>query len=104
MRIKCEFRRELLFYIAKEVIRVKKLKFIEPKNKQAAKVNWKISERTRAIVKYYAEYGESTEEEVVDEFLTNILLDEKFIKWVESKRYNKRILAQIINTDGDDIG
>jgi hypothetical protein len=81
------------------------LKFIEPKIKRAEKVNWKISERTRSIVKYYAEYTEFTEEEVVDEFLLNLLDDKKFLKWVEGKRYNKRILAQIFDTEEDaDIG
>lgn len=29
------------------------MKLIEPKNKRAEKVGWKISERTRSIVKYY---------------------------------------------------
>lgn len=52
----------------------KPLEFIKPKNKNAKEVNWKISERTRAIVSYYAEYCEYTEEEVVDEFLQRNLL------------------------------
>ncbi|WP_238985052.1 hypothetical protein [Bacillus kwashiorkori] len=78
------------------------MKFIEPKNKRAEKVNWKISERTRSIVKYYAEYTEFTEEEIVDEFLLNILNDKKFLEWVKSKRYNKRILAQIFEMEGDE--
>lgn len=83
---------------------MEKMKFIEPKNRQSAKVNWKISEKTRSIVKYYAEYTENTEEEVVDEFLTNILLDKNFQKWIESKRYNKRIMNQIYNTEDTNIG
>jgi hypothetical protein len=78
------------------------IRFIEPKNKRAEKVGWKISERTRSIVKYYAEYTEFPEEEVVDEFLLNILNDKKFLKWVEGKRYNKRILAQILDTEEDE--
>ncbi|GKU83450.1 hypothetical protein [Niallia sp. NCCP-28] len=77
------------------------MKFIEPKNKRAEKVDWKISERTRSIVKYYAEYTDFTEEEVVDEFLLNLLDDKKFLKWVEGKRYNKRILTQIFDTEED---
>lgn len=82
-----------------------RMKFIEPKNKRAEKVDWKISERTRSIVKYYAEYTEFTEEEVIDEFLLNLLDDKKFLKWIEGKRYNKRILAQIFDTEEDaDIG
>jgi hypothetical protein len=75
------------------------IRFIEPKNKRAEKVGWKISERTRSIVKYYAEYTEFTEDELVDEFLLNILNDKKFLKWVEGKRYNKRILSQIFDIE-----
>lgn len=78
------------------------IRFIEPKNKRAEKVGWKISERTRSIVKYYAEYTEFTEDELVDEFLLNILNDKKFLKWVEGKRYNKRILAQIFDMEEDE--
>jgi hypothetical protein len=78
------------------------IRFIEPKNKRAEKVGWKISERTRLIVKYYAEYTEFTEDELVDEFLLNILNDKKFLKWVEGKRYNKRILAQIFDMEEDE--
>ncbi|MEH7075520.1 hypothetical protein V7089_16370 [Neobacillus drentensis] len=81
------------------------MRFIEPKNKRAEKVGWKISERVRSIVKYYAEYTEFTEDELVDEFLLNILNDKKFLKWIDGKRYNKRIFAQIIDTEEDeDIG
>lgn len=71
------------------------LKFIEPKQTQSKKVNWKISEKSRAIVHHYAQYTEYKEEEVVDEFLRNILYDENFIQWIKNKRYNKRILNQI---------
>lgn len=78
-----------------------KPKFIEPKNKQKNQVKWKISDRTRSIVKYYSEYTEFTEEEVVDEFLTNILLDENFMEWIENKRYNKRVYEQIYG-EGDE--
>lgn len=59
----------------------KSLEFIKPKNKNAKKVNWNISERTRAMVSYYAEYSEYSEEEVVDEFLQlNLIKDEQFME------------------------
>ena len=74
---------------------VGKLKFLKPKNKKAEPVDWQISERTRSIVKYYAEYSERTESEVVDEFLENILEDKKFIEWIDNRRNNKRIKSQI---------
>jgi DNA relaxase NicK len=71
------------------------VKFIKPKNTNADKVDWLISERTNAIVKYYAEYTEYTESEVVDKFLQNILDDKDFIKWIEQKRNNKRLIKQM---------
>ncbi len=74
----------------------KPLEFIQPKNKNAKKVDWNISERTRALVSYYAEYSEYSEEEVVDEFLLrNLIKDEHFIEWIKSKRNNKRMLKSI---------
>ena len=72
------------------------LEFIKPKNKNAKVVNWKISERTRAIVSYYAEYCEYSTEDVVDEFLQrNLIKDEQFIEWIKSIRSNKRMLKTI---------
>jgi hypothetical protein len=58
------------------------MEFIKPRNINKASVNWEISERTRAIVKYYAEYTEHTESDVVDTFLQNILSDKRFIDWI----------------------
>jgi hypothetical protein len=79
------------------------VKFIQPKGKSRKRTTWSVSEQTKAIVKYYAQYTEYTEDEVVDIFLQNILLDVDFMKWIENKRYNKRILEQIqpIDTDGN---
>jgi len=71
------------------------LKFIKPKNKNAERVEWELSEQTRAIVKYYAEYTEYTEDEVVETFLLNILDDVDFIDWIKNKRNNKRIIKQL---------
>jgi len=71
------------------------MKFIEPKNKNVEKVDWMLSEKTRAIVKYYAEYTEYSESEIVDMFLRNILDDENFIKWIDGKRNNRRIIKQL---------
>ena len=74
----------------------KPLEFIQPKNKNAQSVDWKISGRTRALVSYYAEYSEYSEEEVVDEFLQrNLIKDDQFIEWIKSLRNNKRMLKTI---------
>ncbi|MCM3705864.1 MULTISPECIES: hypothetical protein [Bacillaceae] len=69
------------------------LNFLKPKNLNSEKVDWLVSEKSRTIVKQYAEYSERTENEVIDFFLTNILLDEDFITWVKKKRNNKRLLT-----------
>jgi hypothetical protein len=74
----------------------KPLEFIQPKNKNAKKVEWNISERTRSLVSFYAEYCEYTEEEVVDEFLQrNLIKDDQFIEWIKSLRNNKRMMKAI---------
>lgn len=71
------------------------MEFIKPKNLNAEKVDWMISERTRAIVKYYAEYADYSEGEVVDMFLQNLLEDGEFRNWIEKKRNNRRMLRQL---------
>lgn len=72
------------------------MEFIKPKKTQGRKVNWIVSEHTRAIVKYYAQYTEYSEDEVVDKFLKNLLKDEGFMEWIQKKRFNKRITDQLM--------
>lgn len=62
-----------------------RMNFIKPKNKNVEKVDWLLSERTRAIVKYYAEYTEYSESEIVDKFLLNILEDEDFVQSIAQR-------------------
>lgn len=71
------------------------MKFIKPKNHNAEKVEWLVSERARNLVKAYAEYTEYSESEVVNQFLLNLLEDEGFIEWIESKRNNRRLVKQL---------
>lgn len=71
------------------------MEFIKPKPKIGTKTNWSVSERTKSIVKYYAEYTGYSEDEAVDRFLTNILKDEEFNTWINNKRRKKRIMSQI---------
>ncbi len=71
------------------------MKFINPKNTKAEKVDWFISERVRTIVKTYAEYTEYSESEVVDMLLLNLLDDEDFLNWIKNKRNNRRIVKQL---------
>jgi hypothetical protein len=83
------------------------MEFIKPKQPLGSKVTWSISDQTKALVKYYAEYTGYSQDEVVDTFLKNLLKDEEFMKWIYSKRRNKRALAQIFpenETEGQVIG
>ena len=77
------------------------MKFIKPKNQKKQNPNWELTERTLSIVKYYAEYTGYTEEEVLEQFLKNILSDKDFIDWAYSKRNNKRILKELELSPGD---
>ncbi|MBU3141920.1 hypothetical protein [Clostridium sp. CF012] len=70
------------------------MNFIEPKNKNGQKVNWIVSEHSRAIVRYYAEYTGYSEEEIVDIFLKNIIDDSNFLNWIHNKRNKKRVYTK----------
>lgn len=72
------------------------MEFIKPKpTTQGIKTTWTLSQRTRAVVRYYAEYTGYTEDEVVDQFLYQLCEDPDFQNWLKQKRRNKRALAQI---------
>lgn len=71
------------------------MEFIKPKQKLGSKVTWQVSDRTKSIVKYYAEYTGLSEDEVVDLFLTNILKDQDFNKWINDRRRKTRIMKQL---------
>lgn len=71
------------------------MEFIEPRQKLGSPVSWSVSDRTKSIVKYYAEYAEYTEDEIVDRFLVNLLEDEKFKKWINVRRRKKRMMQQL---------
>lgn len=71
------------------------MEFIKPKQTLGSKVIWSVSDQTKALVKYYAEYTGYSQDEVVDTFLKNLLKDQDFMEWIQSKRRNKRALSQI---------
>lgn len=76
------------------------IEFIKPKTLVKVNPGWQISENTKAIVKYYAEYTDYTESEVIDKFLNNLLKDQEFINWASKKRNNKRLNA-LINANSE---
>lgn len=71
------------------------MQFIIPKYKNKQKTEWLISEHSRMIVKYYAEFTGYSEDKIVDAFLKNILDDKDFIEWANKKRNNKRIITKL---------
>lgn len=76
------------------------MKFIKPKPvTQGTKTTWALSQRTRAVVKYYAKYTGYTQDEVVDQFLYQLCEDPDFENWLKQKRRNKRAIAQIYGDD-----
>ena len=75
------------------------MEFVKPRNVNREKVEWLISEQTRTIVKYYAEYTDYLEDEVADMFLKNILKDKAFMDWVNKKRNNKKFYSKMISEE-----
>lgn len=79
------------------------MEFIKPIQKLGSKVDWQVSDRTKAIVKYYAEYTGFSENEVVDRFLTNILKDPDFNLWINGKRRKTRIMKQLFPDKASEV-
>ncbi|MFF2177204.1 hypothetical protein ACFVT8_12150 [Lysinibacillus sp. NPDC058147] len=67
------------------------MKFIEPKYSKVEFSEYRLSERTRKLIKHYAVYTGLTESQVLEEFLQNLLEDEGFIEHINSLRNNIRI-------------
>lgn len=68
---------------------------IEPKRLNKQPVEWEISELARNTVKHFSEYSERSEEAIVGRLLVGLLKDEDFVKWIRSKKNNKRILKEL---------
>jgi len=77
------------------------MKYIKPRKGYDQKTPWRVSKHTLYAVRYYAQYVNRPEDEVVDRFLKNLLDDPDFLEWVHSKRRNKRMLAQLFPDDQD---
>lgn len=71
------------------------ISFPKPRNVRLGGVDWMISEHSRAIVKFYSEFTELTENQVVDEFLKELLKSKEFIEWIKSKKSNRRMVNQL---------
>ncbi|MEK8129349.1 hypothetical protein WMW72_15695 [Paenibacillus filicis] len=71
------------------------MEFIKPRAKPSNKTELFLSDRTLAVIKYYAEYTNYSEDEVVDLFLQKILEDPDFLEWIHGKRRNTKMLKQL---------
>jgi len=56
------------------------MEFIKPKVINKVNPEWRVSEQTKTIVKYYAEYTDYSESEIIDKFLKNLLKDDTKLK------------------------
>ncbi|RAV21652.1 hypothetical protein [Paenibacillus contaminans] len=79
------------------------MEFIKPIQKLKSKVEWQISNRTKTVVKYYAEYTGLSEDEVVDRFLDNIRRDPEFYAWIHNKRRKAHIIKQIFPENQSEV-
>lgn len=67
------------------------MEFIKPKFKHLEKTDWKISQKSKLIIEYYAKYTGYSEDEVVDKFLMNLLEDSDFLDFLKKRRSKKKI-------------
>jgi len=67
--------------------------------KNATKVDWRISDQSRAIVEYYSRHSGYTEEDIVDYTLKFLLGDPAFAKFLQSQRRTKRMVDRIFYGD-----
>jgi hypothetical protein len=68
---------------------------IKPKYPNTEVVNLKLSFRSRKILEHYGDYTGLTEAQVLEELLPHLLEDDDFIKYIESKRSNKRMKREL---------
>lgn len=69
--------------------------FLSPRKDRPKKVDWLVTDHSRYIVQYYAEFSGYTENEVVDFTLKNLLMNPEFQEWIKTKRNNKRIISRL---------
>ena len=67
------------------------MEFIQPKVNYNNKIKLDLSNDVVEIIRHYSEYTGFEQNEVVDMFLRNILLDENFLQWAKKRRFNQKI-------------
>jgi len=67
------------------------MKPIKPKYTSLVKAEFNISDRSKEIIKQYANYTKFSESEIVDRLITEIMDDTDFVIHLKEKRYNRKI-------------
>lgn len=75
------------------------MKPIKPKYVDTIKADWKISKRSKQIINQYSKYTKYDEDEIIDRLITDILVDNDFIEWLKTRRYQKKIQGVIFEDD-----
>ena len=68
---------------------------VRPKYKDKVKVEWHISRESRLIISEYSKYTKFEEEELIEKAIHEIMEDQDFVIWLQSKRNQKRVLGLI---------
>jgi hypothetical protein len=80
------------------------MKPIKPKYTNLIKTEFNISDKSREILKRYAEYTKFSESEIIDQMISEIINDDpKFVKYLSNKRYDKKIQKVIFQNDDRSI-
>lgn len=76
---------------------------IKPKYIDTIKANWRISKRSNQIINQYSKYTKYDEGEIIDKLIADILVDKDFIKWLNDRRYQKKIQGVIFDDNETEI-
>ena len=73
---------------------------IKPRYPNTEEVKFKLSFQSRKILEHYSDYTGLTPSQILEEILPDLIKDEDFVKYVESKRSNKRMKRELGIFDG----
>ena len=79
------------------------MKPIKPKYIDTVKTDWRISKRSKQIISQYAKYTKYDEDEIIDRLISDILVDNDFIEWLKTRRYQKKIQGVIFEDSENEI-
>lgn len=76
------------------------MKPIKPRYVDTVKVDWRIPKYSKQILDLYSKYTKYDEEYLIEKAINEILEDEKFVEWLNRKRYQKRIQYIVSDAKG----